>query len=93
MLFIFIILFIYFAYAFSLLFAYIVSMTLDEALRLASFERYIYSVIIFILGFVLVIYFSKITESKGLNYLIVIILSLMIVFSKNSLNLIGIQRL
>ena len=91
LLFIFIILFIYFAYAFSLLFAYIVSMTLDEALRLASFERYIYSVIIFILGFVLVIYFSKVTESKGLNYLIVIILSLMIVFSKNSLNLIGIQ--
>lgn len=91
LLFIFIIMFIYFAYAFSLLFAYIVSMTLDEALRLASFERYIYSVIIFILGFVLVIYFSKVTESKWLNYFIVIILSLMIVFSKNSLNLIGIQ--
>ena len=89
MLLILIILGIYLAYAFSLLFAYIFSMTLDEALRLASFERYIYSVIIFIVGIVLIVYFSR--ENRIINIVLIACFSLIIIFSKNSLILIGIQ--
>ncbi len=82
---------IYLSYAFSLLFAYIVSMTLDEALRLACFDRYIYSVIIFIIGIVLVVYFTFVKDSKWINYALVIGFVVIIVFSKNTLNLIGVQ--
>lgn len=82
---------IYLAYTFALLFAYIFSVTLDEALRLASFERYIYSVIILIMGIVLILYFSKTSNPSWGNYSLIIGLLLIILLSKNTLILIGVQ--
>lgn len=85
------VLFVYLAYSMSLLFAYIFSMTLDEALRLASFDRYIYSVVIFIVGMAIVFYINNKNNSKILSTFIIISLIFVIFSCKNTLILMGIQ--
>jgi hypothetical protein len=48
---------VYALYNAGLLFAYIFSMTLDEAIRLACYDRYLSTVVIMLLGLVLALYF------------------------------------
>ena len=87
------ILILFFSYNFFLLFSYIFSMTLDEALRLASYSRYIFTVVIFLVGIVIIN--GEYLLKKNAIYKI-IILGILLIFvinsEKNLKNLFGYQE-
>lgn len=84
---------IFLLYNFFLLFSYIFSMTLDEALRLASYSRYIFTVVIFLVGIVIIN--GEYLLKKNAIYKI-IILGILLIFvinsEKNLKNLFGYQE-
>lgn len=84
---------LFLSYNFFLLFSYIFSMTLDEALRLASYDRYIFTVVIFLVGIIIIN--GEYLLKKNTMYKI-IIFGILIIFvinnDKNLRNLFGYQE-